>query len=336
VACLSVGLPVLGSYNRGGEIRYEHVGGFTYLKEVVHYTKLSTPADRPELLVDFGDGSRDTVPRTRILGNTTGTDCTGDARMSVYTATNTYPGPGVYTIRYDDQNRNGGIVNIPNSVSQSFCVSTLLVINLVLGPNNSVRFDNSPLEFGYVGNTLFHDPRPLDPDGDSLSFELVPPLGLGCSPIAGYSVPDSPPPGWAGLDPALGVYRWHLPSVIGTYTIAIRANEWRKVNGVWVNVGQVTRDMQLCVDQLPTGLPHDARHPSGIRILGSGGGMLVDNGTALPFRGELYDGRGALARTIVIPPGRGPLALDGLSPGLLLLVTAGPDGSRSVHRVPNF
>lgn len=37
--------------------------------------------------------------------------------------THTYRGPGVYILSMDDQNRNGGVINVPNSIAQSFSVS---------------------------------------------------------------------------------------------------------------------------------------------------------------------------------------------------------------------
>lgn len=328
--CLSVALPVLGSHNRGGEIRYEHLQGATYRIEIHHYTCLNAPSDRPELVLDLGDGTVDTIPRTSFVDDPAAGCC--PVRHSFYTTTHDYPNLGVYTIRYDDQNRSAGIVNIPNSVTQSFCVSATLVVSAT-GPNNSVRFENSQLEFGYVWSTLVHDPRPVDPDGDSLGFELVTPLGLDCLPIAGYSGPSSPSPGWAGLDPALGVYRWHLPGMIGMYTIAIRASEWRKVNGVWANVGQMTRDMLLCIGTLPTGIAQWAG-TTGLRAYPTmtDGSLRVDNGTGGPLVTMLIDATGRVLRTFTVPTEGASCDFSALAPGGYVLTARDRTGALHAMR----
>ncbi|HMC96521.1 MAG TPA: hypothetical protein VKG92_02625 [Flavobacteriales bacterium] len=66
----------------GGEIRYSHVNGYTYSIEVMTWCDLASPADRPEIEVDFGDGMLDTVPRTTILDDPIGNSCGGLATMN--------------------------------------------------------------------------------------------------------------------------------------------------------------------------------------------------------------------------------------------------------------
>lgn len=228
----------LATHNRAGEIIVCHEGGSTYRVTIITHTKLSAPADRPELVIDYGDGVVDTIPRTSITD-----DPFRDLRRSEYLTFHNYPNLGVYTLSFDDQNRNAGVVNVPNSISQSFCVKTQLVIGATTGQNCSVRFLNPPIQDACVNQPWIHNPAAFDADGDSLSYERAVCLGLGCQPIQGYSYPT---PNYS-IDPLDGTIRWISPSVAGEYNIAFVVREWRRVNGVYVNVGWVTRDMQITV-----------------------------------------------------------------------------------------
>lgn len=228
----------LATHNRAGEIIVCHEGGSTYRVTIITHTKLSAPADRPELVIDYGDGVVDTIPRTSITD-----DASRDLRRSEYLTFHNYPNLGVYTLSFDDQNRNAGVVNVPNSISQSFCVKTQLVIGATTGQNCSVRFLNPPIQDACVNQPWIHNPAAFDADGDSLSYEPAVCLGLGCLPIQGYNYPT---PNYS-IDPLDGTIRWISPTVAGEYNIAFVVREWRRVNGVYVNVGWVTRDMQITV-----------------------------------------------------------------------------------------
>ncbi|MBX2978406.1 MAG: gliding motility-associated C-terminal domain-containing protein [Flavobacteriales bacterium] len=234
------------THNRAGEIIVCHVQGLVYQVTIVTHTKLSAPADRPDLVLDWGDGTVDTIARTNIIDTPS-----QDLRRSEYVATHTYSGPGVYTLQFDDQNRNGGVVNVPNSIAQSFCVKTQLVISPVTGNNCSVRFLNSPIQNACLNQLWTHNPVAFDPDGDSLSYEPAVCLGLFCEPIPGYSFPG---PNYS-INPLDGTITWNAPSQLGEYNIAFIVREWRRVNGQWRQVGWVTRDMQItvlpCPDQQP-------------------------------------------------------------------------------------
>ena len=239
--CLALTLTssAFATHTFGGEIYYVHVSGFTYAITVHYYTKTSSPADRPEIVLIPGDGSAgDTLPRTME------TYFPNDWKLNVYEGVHTYPGFGRFTLTFEDPNRNQGILNIPMSVNEAFCVSTVLVIDAVLGPNNSVRFTNYQHISWYSGAAFFHETMPADIDGDSLSFELIDPLGDGCDTIPGYALPSTIPAGnYCEVGVSSGVFGWYDPVLIGQYVIAIRCTERR--NGELI--GQVTRDMSLII-----------------------------------------------------------------------------------------
>lgn len=235
---VSLAVHAFATHNRAGEIIVCHVAGSTYRITIITHTKLSAPADRPELVLNYGDGEIDTIPRTNITD-----DPSRDLRRSEYVVLHDYPNLGVYTLSFDDPNRNGGVINVPNSIAQSFCVKTQLVVGAATGRNCSVRFLNSPIQDACINQPWIHNPAAFDADGDSLSYEPAVCLGLGCNPIAGYSFPT---PNYS-INPTTGTITWNAPSVSGEYNIAFIVREWRRVNGVYVNVGWVTRDMQITV-----------------------------------------------------------------------------------------
>lgn len=224
------------THNRGGEITYRHISGNTYEITVVTYTKLTNAADRPELLVKWGDNTQDSIPRNSQtpLGN--------DIGRNIYQSIHTYPGPASYLISVEDPNRNGGVINIPNSITIPFYIQTVLIINPFLGYNNSPTLLYPPIDRGCVNRLFVHNPGAFDPDGDSLSYTLTSCRGDQGLPIPGYTFPNAS--FFFSLDPITGDLTWDKPVQQGEYNIAIVIREWR--NGILV--GEITRDMQVDID----------------------------------------------------------------------------------------
>ena len=234
-------VPAYATHNRAGEITYEHLNGLQYRVTLTTYTKTSAfAADRPELEIRWGDNSIDTLPRSQIIY------LSGDAQKNLYYGTHTYAGPGTFVISMEDPNRNEGVVNIPSSVSTVFYIESLLTIDPVLGHNNSVVLTNSPLDNACIDKLYIHNTGAYDPDGDSLSFSLVPCKALDGLSIPNYTYPDQWPPGPDNqiyIDQQSGNFFWDTPQLQGEYNIAILIQEWR--DGVLM--GTVLRDMQITV-----------------------------------------------------------------------------------------
>lgn len=240
--CVSTAQAVL----LGGEIRFTHLAGSTYRIEAIVYTALEWPSDYPEIEV-YVDGQPYTVPReapTDLFGEP---NCQ-NVRISVYPLEHTFDVPGLHQAWFYLSARPAGVLNIPNSIGQTACIRATIVVSPGLGPNSSIRFGNRQSVTAWSWNTLVHDPGAFDPDGDSLSFELVAPLGSGCSSIMGYVFPTGAVLAW--LDPASGVFHWNHPPSPGNWSLCIRGTEWR--NGQLI--GQVTRDMVLCVAPFTVGV----------------------------------------------------------------------------------
>ncbi|MCB0794304.1 MAG: gliding motility-associated C-terminal domain-containing protein [Flavobacteriales bacterium] len=230
------------THNRAGEIIYcqDPDDPLSYFVQIITHTKTSAPADRPELEIFWGDGTSEILPRVSVtlVQNL-------DAQRNVYDGWHTYSGPGIFTLSFEDPNRNEGVLNIPNSVLETFCVKSQLIISPLTGGNCSVRFLNSPLQDACLQQLWVHNSVAFDPDGDSLSYELTVCSGLNCDPIPGYEFPDevAAPPNTFSIDPLTGTMVWNTPQLVGEYNIAFIVREWR--NGQMI--GWVTRDMQITV-----------------------------------------------------------------------------------------
>ncbi len=253
-------LGLLGSafatHNRAGEISYRKVvpddpNDFKYEITVVTCTKASSQADRPFLNVRFGDeplgAPVDSIARVDAdppVGNIP----PDDARINRYTVIHTYPGPGSYVISMEDPNRNGGVINMDESISQVFYIESLLIISAFGGHNNSVKLLYPAKDEACINAFWEHNPGAYDVDGDSLSYSLVACRGLEGNVILSWELPnmidetvnvdDS-----FTINPLTGTIAWVDPVIAGEYNIAIKISEFR--NGILV--GYVIRDMQVSV-----------------------------------------------------------------------------------------
>ncbi|MEO8147406.1 MAG: gliding motility-associated C-terminal domain-containing protein [Bacteroidia bacterium] len=234
-------LSASATHNRAGEITYRQISLLNYEATIVTYTKHSSNIDRPTLIIFWGDeppGSQgDTIPRISQ------TNLPNDIDINVYQKTHNYPAAGNYLLHCEDMNRNGGIINIPNSVNTSFYIQSLLQINPFLGPNNSPILLNPPIDQGCANQLFVHNPGAFDPDGDSLSYELFTCRGNLGTLCPGYFFPTAT--SFFRLDSINGDLIWNTPDNFscGEWNVAFLIKEWR--NGV--NIGYVERDMQITI-----------------------------------------------------------------------------------------
>lgn len=254
----------MATHNRAGEITYKWISGTTYQITLVTYTDDGPSiADRCKLTIHFGDLDSAQVLRSNGSPDTGG-DCGPAAgkgqilspgfKMNIYVTTHTYPGPGTYKIYMFDRNRNQGVINVPNSVNQPFYLETVLSIGSFSGANNSPVLTVKPLDKACLLNCFLHNPGAYDPDGDSLSYELTTCKGedpmtsqIGVT-IPGYTFPDCGPSGSFSIHPVNGTLTWCKPQANGEYNAAFIVKEWRKkIDGDYIMVGYVMRDMQIIV-----------------------------------------------------------------------------------------
>ncbi|GAB4133195.1 MAG: hypothetical protein Fur0041_05220 [Bacteroidia bacterium] len=251
-------LNAFATHNIAGEItvRCLNISTNTYEVTVTTYTNSLSPADRCELVVNWGDNVQTTISRS---GGPTGS-CPPPATMGVpltqfantqkntYVGIHSYPGPGTYTISVNDPNRVAGIVNIPNSVNVAFYLQTTITINPFIGCNSTPVLTNIPLDKACRGKCFYHNPGAIDPDGDSLSYRIGPCLDTTTQPIVGYTFPQIAGGGNLSIDPVTGDLSWCAPQQSGKYNIVIYIDEWKKLqNGSRVLVSTILRDMSIDV-----------------------------------------------------------------------------------------
>ncbi len=237
------------THNRAGEITYVQTGPLTIIATITTYTKASSAsADRDSLELFWGDGSSEFVQRT----NPEGDPIPGlDLKVNYYTQEHTYPGRATYTIAFKDPNRVSGILNVnfPNSIDVEFFLQTTFTLlnTQFQGTNSSAQLLQPPIDFACVGKRFIHNPNAFDPDGDSLSYELIVPREDADIDVPNYLFPNEIAPGSnnnISLDPVTGTFIWDAPQASGEYNIAIKINEYR--DGELLT--SIIRDMQIFVD----------------------------------------------------------------------------------------
>lgn len=230
-----INLGLYATHNRAGEITYRHVSGLTYEFTIVTYTYSLSPADRPSLIIDWGDGTNSTISRYQK------TQLPNYVNLNLYKGNHTFTGQGEFVISMEDPNRNGGVINIPNSINVPFYIETILNISPFVGSNSSPLLLNPPIDNGCVGFPFYHNAGAYDTDGDSLSYVLVHCRGENGNFIQGYSYPAASSS--FSIDPITGTLSWINPLMQGEYNVAFLIKEYR--NGF--EIGSVTRDMQITI-----------------------------------------------------------------------------------------
>jgi len=241
------------THNRAGEITYEQIDDLTIRATITTFTRTSSfSADRDTLTIFWGDG--DSTVISRVNGN--GEELPNDIKRNEYVGEHTYSTRGTFKLSVIDPNRIAGILNIdfPNSVNITFYLETTFTLlePRFQGRNNSVVLLQPPIDFACPGEVFVYNPNAFDPDGDSLSYELITPFSSEGLEVPNYVLPDQISPGddnQVFLDPTSGEFRWDSPQALGEYNITYRINEWRGGN----LINSLVRDMQILVRTCPDG-----------------------------------------------------------------------------------
>ncbi|WP_425392295.1 gliding motility-associated C-terminal domain-containing protein [Ekhidna sp.] len=265
---LTASLISRATHIRAGEVIVKHVSGLTYEITFIGYRDVEgVPFGQGILDVGvgqeglYGDDPDENIPWGPIedLGN-------GVEKWS-FTVAYTYPGPGNYLVSYKEDFRNAEIQNISGSISTTFYVETLVVIDPLL-INSTPFFTVPPIDQGVVGGIFEHNPGAFDPDGDSLSYFFTTPKQDRDLEVNGYlslidpsfyenfgegnSQRDGEPT--LSIDPSTGTLTWDAPGGATIpdqenreFNVAFVVEEWRRVNGELIRLGFVTRDMQIII-----------------------------------------------------------------------------------------
>jgi hypothetical protein len=263
VGLLIIRAEAWATHLRAGEITVTRnsCNGLTFTITITAYTNTGSPVKFSDGILDFGDGS--TPDRTPPIDNTPFAPGIGFVQ---YSTPHTFPGAGYYIISYKERNRNANILNMNNSVNTQFYLETAIIIDPFIGCDNSPRLLVPPIDRGCTGGAWYHNPGAYDPDGDSLSYEFVVPKQEKNIPVNGYREPnDKAFYDRIGIDyskanetqngaptftinPRTGTILWNAPGAPGEYNIAFKIIQWRKIGGVFKQIGYVTRDMQIIIE----------------------------------------------------------------------------------------
>jgi len=265
------------SHIAGGDLSYTCIGGNDYLVTLSFYRDCSGIDEVTTAGVDFYSSctgaftvNLSKLPPTNGVevtpvcpgqATTCGTGSLYGLEKFVYQGQVTLTPCSDWVISYVEGNRNpSNTIQSPGS-AYMYLQATL---NNVLAPcNSSVTFSNPPSTIICSGQLFCYNHGAIDPDGDSLVYQLVTPYDQGpgsgstyVTYLPGYSATQplvSVPP--VTMDPVTGDICM-TPTVNITTVLAVLVQEWRRINGVPTIIGTVGRDMQLtvisCTNNVPT------------------------------------------------------------------------------------
>jgi gliding motility-associated-like protein len=251
-------LALFATHNRAGEIHVAQIGPLKVRATIITWTKTSSVnADRDTLEINWGDGQIQKVARSNNGGQ--GQPLPNDVKYNVYISEHTYAGPASYRISMTDMNRNGGIrnVNFPASDNIPFHIETIYTFQdpQFGGVNTTPYLIQPPIDNACVGKAFRHNPNANDPDGDSLSYQLITPLqGIG-TVVQNYVEPQNIMPGPNNvlqMNPITGDILWLSPQEAGEYNIAFIVVSWREGEAIDTTI----RDMQIFVSRCDNNPPN--------------------------------------------------------------------------------
>ncbi len=275
---MAISYQAYATHIRAAEITSRRVSNvaLTYEFTITAFTDTQSPVRFGDGIINFGDGREvqlDLEADSFIDGIFLGDN--NEVEQYIIKITQTYNSPGVYTISYREPNRNDEIVNINkgNSVQTPFYIESQILIDPFIGLNSSPVLLVPPIDNAAVGIKFIHNPGAFDADGDSLSYRFVIPLQDQGQMVPNYEDLNDPDfyldpftfalgnegmtgPATLTLDPLNGDLIWDAPGNLlqnsqgdfSEYNVAFYVEEWRKINGVFRQIGFVTRDMQIIVE----------------------------------------------------------------------------------------
>lgn len=214
---------------RGGYLEYKWLSGYTYSITAVILTDDNiNPSNHCMITIYFGDGDSAVVyrengplsaPTSQCLTSHDGVliSTTPVIRQSIYSTTHTFNGPGLYKGYFSEFYRINGIKNITFSDVRSILINANISVDPFRGPSSSPAFPAS--NYSVTTGSLFNLNMGLsDPDGDSLSYELIsciPP------PQTQYYIPSN-----SGINSTTGTFTFQADTA-GFFAFKFLVKEWR-------------------------------------------------------------------------------------------------------------
>ncbi|RYZ48681.1 MAG: hypothetical protein EOP49_18030, partial [Sphingobacteriales bacterium] len=289
---------VQASHMAGAEITYEWISGSTYKIIYRLYRDCSGIAEPTSVSCCYYatcGGPAYTVTLNKAPGLNGQEVTTGCPGYNSTCSSPAGPNPGYREWRYENtvtlptqcnywkffvsiNARNPAITNLNNPGGNNLYVETTFDNQAAQG-NSSPYFTVKPINFMCVNSNYTYNNGAVDPNGDSLSYELVMPLGgqPSCSPgAAGTAMSFSSPNFNLTNNPISTNNTYTLSAATGsmnftpdqtqTGVIALLVREWR--NGV--QIGSIMRDMQYVVmncSSVPPNLATDSTSLTGVQLI---------------------------------------------------------------------
>lgn len=237
IFCCSFISCLQASHIIGGEISYQrdHTTPIKYIFTVSVVYNAQVVTDSPDdfskidvstLPIDYGDNTNATL----MLDGGLQAAGSGVVR-AVYKGIHVFPSvSGTYIVSVKDSYRPDYIINIPNTTHHNIFFST--TVNLSL-PDQGLQFLDFPHKV--ISNTAYtYEPQIVNPDNDTLLFNLITPFTGPSQSIQNYKYPSDPNVNQGRTDVSFIVHEktgkitWNKPACCSHYLIAVRINKIRK------------------------------------------------------------------------------------------------------------
>ena len=262
------------THSAGADIKYKYLSGNQYEVTVTFYRDCGGVAEPNSVTVNCKSQNGNfnfNVSANKISGangqeitfpcSTTSTTCNGGVATGIkkwtYSTVVTLPSQqSDWTFSYSICCRNCSITTINSPCSSNSVLYVEAKLNNLLSINNSSPdFTNSPVAFVCLGQNFNYNHGVVEPDGDSLFYELITPK-TGSNSTVTFIPPSSVINPISSSTPfALNSMNGDInftPNQMQIGVMAIRVKEYR--NGQFI--GSVIRDMQVytqtCNNNLPT------------------------------------------------------------------------------------
>jgi gliding motility-associated-like protein len=262
------------THSAGADIKYKYLSGNQYEVTVTFYRDCGGVAEPNSVTVNCKSQNGNfnfNVSANKVSGangqeitfpcSTTSTTCNGGVATGIkkwtYSTVVTLPSQqSDWTFSYSICCRNCSITTINSPCSSNSVLYVEAKLNNLLSINNSSPdFTNSPVAFVCLGQNFNYNHGVVEPDGDSLFYELITPK-TGSNSTVTFIPPSSVINPISSSTPfALNSMNGDInftPNQMQIGVMAIRVKEYR--NGQFI--GSVIRDMQVytqtCSNNLPT------------------------------------------------------------------------------------
>jgi len=159
-----------------------------------------------------------------------------------------FPGPGNYKIAARTFNRSANIVNMKISVNTPLYIETRLLLDPNFGCNTIPHLENYTYPFIKNGQNYNFDFSFIDDENDSVSFSFTSALQDKEIEAINYELPTEYDDSHLrkiskiSIDPFHGFLLWNSKKNMGNYSIVIKMEEWRKIDGEYYPISQSTID----------------------------------------------------------------------------------------------